>query len=131
MFSLTTCHFIIVKHTVEQQTHVLDCILGTTLTSPRQIILTFSLREKKQKTLGKSVTQRKNKVHLDTFQPCCATSLFRPSTQANSKNHCQSYCCLDHPPTLRLGKPLWRCDGKIPPNPWLPLMAGFGKAKEE
>lgn len=85
MFSLTTCHFIIVKHTVEQQAHVLDRILGATLTSPRQIILTFSMREKK--TLGKSVTQRKNKVHLDTFQPCCETSLFRPSTQANSKNH--------------------------------------------
>lgn len=47
MFSLTTCHFIIVKHTVEQQAHVLDWILGATLTSPRQIILTFSLREKK------------------------------------------------------------------------------------
>lgn len=46
MFSLATCHFIIVKHTVEQQAHVLDQILGATLTSPRQIILTFSLREK-------------------------------------------------------------------------------------
>lgn len=90
-------------------------------------------RKKQNKKLWESQwLKEKNKVHLDTFQPCCANSLFQPSTQANSKNHCQSYCCLDHHhPMLRLGKPLWRCDGKIPHNPLLPLMAGFGKAKEK
>lgn len=56
MFSLTTCHLIIVKRTVEQQTHVLDWILGMTLTLLRQIIPTFTLEGKN--ILGKSMTNR-------------------------------------------------------------------------
>lgn len=53
VFSLTTGHFIIVKHTnIEQQTHVLDRSLGTLLASLGQISPHPALEWKK--SLGKS-----------------------------------------------------------------------------
>lgn len=64
MFSLTTGHFIIVKHTdVEQQTHVLDWSLGTTRTTLGQIFPHSAVELKK--SLGKS---RKLTFSL---LPCC------------------------------------------------------------
>ncbi len=54
MFSLTTGHFIIVKHTdIEQQTHVLDRSLGTTRTALGQIFPHSAVEWKK--SLGKSI----------------------------------------------------------------------------
>ena len=64
MFSLTTGHFIIVKHTdIEQQTHVLDWSLGTILKVLWEIFPHPALNRKK--SLGKS------RKLIFSLPPCC------------------------------------------------------------
>ena len=109
MFSLTTGHFIIVKHTdIEQQTHVLDWSLGTILKVLWEIFPHPALNRKK--SLGKSrkliFSLPPCCLFLELLQhmspiPDCTLSLGGPVIQfhpTKRQNHCHGYCCLDAPP---------------------------------